>query len=133
MSDKKTGTDYITAFKEIVSASLGIVIVIGTLVLLWPQLTKPTPDITTAQAIFSILGGWGGVVIGYYFGRLPAEKATKSAEANAAASEEKKDQAVMQSHTNLVNFEAQLDTKLKALELYEKEISALEKEVSQLP
>ena len=70
----------LTLFKEGICALLGIIIVGGTIILLWPALSGSTRDITAAQGIFSILGGWGGVVIGYYFGRLPAERIAVRAE-----------------------------------------------------
>jgi len=76
---EKTGTNYLTGFKEFVSASLGLIIIIATLVLMWPSLAKSPADLTTAQGIFAILGGWGGVILGYYFGRLPSEKAADTA------------------------------------------------------
>jgi len=51
--------------------------------LMWPSLTKSPPDTSSAQGIFAILGGWGGIIIGYYFGRLPSEKAADKASAAA--------------------------------------------------
>ena len=69
--------------KEGVCALLAFVIIGGTLILLWPPLSGPTHDIEAAQGIFSILGGWGGVILGYYFGRLPAERVAARAEAKA--------------------------------------------------
>ncbi len=56
-----------------------MVIIAATLLLLLPLLTKSTPDLASAQGIFAILGGWGGIIIGYYFGRLPSEKAADTA------------------------------------------------------
>jgi hypothetical protein len=35
------------------------------------------------REFFTILGGWGGVVLGYYFGRMPAEKAADKANNSA--------------------------------------------------
>ena len=73
--------------KEGVCAILAFVIIGGTLVLLRPPLSGPTYDVEAAQGIFSILGGWGGVILGYYFGRLPAERV-------AARAEEKAEEAI---------------------------------------
>jgi len=73
--------------KEGVCAILAIAIIGGTLVLLRPPLSGPTYDVEAAQGIFSILGGWGGVILGYYFGRLPAERV-------AARAEEKAEEAI---------------------------------------
>ena len=70
-------TDGTTWLKEGVTAFLAIAIIIATLALLWPSLSSG--DTTEAQGIFAILGGWGGVVLGYYFGRVPAEKASDNA------------------------------------------------------
>ena len=90
---KKTRVEFLVVMKEVVSALLALIIILGSLVLLWPALAASPIDITSAQGIFSILGGWGGVVIGYYFGRLPAERAAARAETEAVVAREKKDVA----------------------------------------
>jgi hypothetical protein len=69
--------------KEGVCAILAFAIIGWTLVLLRPPLSGPTYDVEAAQGIFSILGGWGGVILGYYFGRLPAERVAERAEEKA--------------------------------------------------
>lgn len=87
-------TPKITWMKEIVTATLGFIVIVGLLVLIFSPLTESPADIQTAQAVFSILGGWGGIVLGYYFGRMPAEKAAGRADAAASAAEIAKDNAV---------------------------------------
>lgn len=72
-----------TTIRESIASALAILIIAVTLYFLWPALTAKPVAIDDAQAIFSILGGWGGVVLGYYFGRLPAEKAADKADAAA--------------------------------------------------
>jgi hypothetical protein len=80
--------------KEMLGAFLAVLIVISILVLMWPSLSKSPADITGAQAIFSILGGWGGIAIGYYFGRIPAEKSADKASAEADQARQEKDYSV---------------------------------------
>ena len=87
MSGDKGGrikTSYLMWLKEAVCTILAFAIIGWTLVLLRPPLSGPTYDIEAAQGIFSILGGWGGVILGYYFGRLPAERVAERAEEKAA-------------------------------------------------
>jgi len=132
MSVEKVKTPGITWLKEIVTAGLGILVVAGIFWLLWPQLTKPTPDIQTAQAIFSILGGWGGVVLGYYFGRLPAERAATRAEAAASAAETAKDDAITKRKTTLAKYEDKVSEMEESLETYMKLIGDLRKRIDEL-
>lgn len=132
MSGENVKTQYITWFKEIVTAGLGILIVAGTFLLLLPPLTQGTPDIQTAQAIFSIVGGWGGVVIGYYFGRLPAERVATRAEATAAAAEMSKDAAVVSRKTELAEHKETIAGMEETLEMYKKNIADLLKRIDEL-
>ena len=132
MSDERMKTPTITWLKEVVTASLGILIVAGTFLLLLPLLTKDTPDISTAQGIFSILGGWGGVVLGYYFGRLPAERAAVKAEAVASAAETAKNAAVASEKTELAEAKSTIAGMEETLEEYRKMISNLVKRIDEL-
>ena len=93
MSQQQKETSTLIWLKEGVAATLGIVIVVATIALLVPSLTATPADSTSAQAIFAVLGGWGGVVIGYYFGRIPAEKAADKAEKVADTARVERDQA----------------------------------------
>jgi len=97
--------------KEGVCAALGVLIVGGTIWLLWPSLSGPTRDLAAAQGIFSILGGWGGVVIGYYFGRLPAERIAAKAEEAAESAIKTQQVALSDSATSV----AQQQEKYKKL------------------
>jgi len=85
---------FTSILKEMLGAFLAILVVVGLLVLMWPALSRSPADITGAQAIFSILGGWGGVAIGYYFGRIPAERSADKATAVADQARQEKDRAV---------------------------------------
>ncbi len=76
-------TSYLMWLKEGVCALLAFAIIGWTLIFLRSPLSGPTYDIEAAQGIFSILGGWGGVILGYYFGRLPAERVAERAEEKA--------------------------------------------------
>jgi hypothetical protein len=134
MSNEKKilGTPIITVLKEGIAATLGLIIVLGTLILLWPSLTASPVDIDSAQGIFSILGGWGGVVIGYYFGRLPAEKAATKAEEVADAARKEKDTAekvtantLADTAKTLSESEEELAELQKKLEKYKKLIDGL--------
>jgi len=134
MSNEKKilGTPIITVLKEGIAATLGLIIVLGTLILLWPSLTSSPVDIDSAQGIFSILGGWGGVVIGYYFGRLPAEKAATKAEEVADAARKEKDTAekvtantLADTAKTLSESEEELAELQKKLEKYKKLIDGL--------
>ncbi len=118
--------------KEIVTAGLGILIVTGTFLLLWPPLTKETADIPTAQAIFSIVGGWGGVVLGYYFGRLPAERVATKAEAAAAVAEMAKDAAVTRRKIDLAEYKEAIAGMEETLEMYKKNIADLMQRIDEL-
>lgn len=110
--DKKEGDKYsgwLTAGKEVVTAALGITIIVATLVLMWPSLSKSPVDTQSASGIFAILGGWGGVVLGYYFGRLPAEKATNEANKATDAARREKDVAENAKKDALAKYTAQLN------------------------
>ena len=134
MSNEKKvlGTPVSLLLKEGVTAALGLIIVLGTILLLWPALTASPVDVQSAQGIFSILGGWGGIVIGYYFGRLPAEKAAAKAEDAAEAARQKKDYAEKVKSNTLADTAKTLsesDTELaevqKKIEDYKKLINSL--------
>jgi len=90
---EQKGLSRLVWLKEGVAATLAILIVSATLIFLIPSLTSSPADSTSAQAIFAVLGGWGGVVIGYYFGRIPAEKAADKAEKVADAARTERDKA----------------------------------------
>ena len=84
----------IQAFKEVVTAIMGLVVVIFTLWLAGTALSYAADDtkMSNAKDVLLLVLGLAGVVIGYYFGRVPADaravQATREAgEANAQAQE----------------------------------------------
>ena len=104
-------------FKEIVTAGLGIVVIISTYALVWPPFSRSPIDLNSAQAIYSVLGGWAGVVLGYYFGRIPSERAATKAEAAASAAEEAKDSARedrLKTWTEVIGKATELENKYKS-------------------
>ncbi len=88
-------------FKEIVTAILAVLIVLFTLILAGKAflLAGDETKIGDAKDILQILVGISGVVIGYYFGRVPAE-------AHAAKAQEQADAANAQSE--VVSAQAQV-------------------------
>jgi hypothetical protein len=92
------------AFKEGVTALLGLILVIALVILAWRTyvlLGAPIDDgnaqlmaqkVTWAKDILILLLGPSGVVLGYYFGRVPAE-------AHAAQAQKQADSAASQAQT----------------------------------
>ena len=111
-----------TALKEAVCAILAFVIIGGTLLLLWPPLSGPTHDVEAAQGIFSILGGWGGVILGYYFGRLPAERV-------AARAEEKAEEAIKTKQKELSESEVRVNAQQEKYKKLMQDIDVLIKSI----
>lgn len=124
-SEKKEDKDTrLVWFKEIVTAILAMAIIAAILIFLAPALFASPADATSAQAIFAVLGGWGGVVIGYYFGRIPAEKAAEKAEAVAKSARTERDEA------EKTKIQEMAETVKKQTENKQK-IDALDEEVDQ--
>ena len=73
------------AFKEIVAAILGLLLVAYTLVIANHSitLTGNEAEITHAKDVLQLMLGLAGVVVGYYFGRVPAD--ARAAQANKKA------------------------------------------------
>ena len=90
----------IQGFKELVTAILGVLILLCTLILagLTFRYVGEPAKITAAKDILQILLGVAGVVVGYYFGRVPAD-------ARAAQAQEQANAATAQ--TEQVNAQAQ--------------------------
>ncbi len=132
-SDAKTSR--IVWFKEIITAVLALTIMGAIMVFLSPALLASPVDATSAQAIFAVLGGWGGVVIGYYFGRIPAEKAADKAEKVAEVARSEKDRAekekvneIVTSNMKLADYEAKFKELLKQIEATEEIIKKSDEE-----
>jgi len=123
--ETKGSSNPLTAFKEVVTAGLGIVIIGATLFLMWPSLTKSPPDTGSAQGVFAILGGWGGVVLGYYFGRLPSEKAADKASQAADSARKEKDKAEKDKINVLAGSINQLDNTEKSLKAKREKLKEL--------
>jgi len=84
----------IQGFKELVTALLGVMVVLYTLLLAGTALSYAgdATKMSNAKDILLLVLGLAGVVIGYYFGRVPADaRATQAGEqadqANAQAAE----------------------------------------------
>jgi uncharacterized membrane protein len=80
--------------KEIITGILGVLIVISTLVLAFFTFLyagEPT-KISDAKDILQVLLGIAGVVIGYYFGRVPAEAHAVQAQEQANEASAKSEQ-----------------------------------------
>ena len=81
----------IQGFKELVTAILGVLVLVCTLFLAgWTFCyVGEQPKMTNAKDVLQILLGVAGVVIGYYFGRVPADARAVQAQeqANAATAQ----------------------------------------------
>lgn len=132
----KTSCNKLTYFKEGVTAILGITIIIATLWLMWPALSSGNPEnLPMANGIFAILGGWGGVVLGYYFGRIPAEKAADAATDSANKAKDETKQANTDKTKTIIEANKSLESAANALIKIQESISrekAVAQEVSEL-
>jgi hypothetical protein len=75
------------AVKEVVTAALGLVIVIFTLAMAYKVFTYvgENEKISDAKDVLMLVLGLAGVVIGYYFGRVPADARAAQAQGQAEA------------------------------------------------
>jgi len=84
---KKTWTPelIIQAFKEIITAVLGIIVVAYTIYFALNTLNYigKEPYMTDAKDVLMLMLGIAGVVIGYYFGRIPGDARAAQAQENA--------------------------------------------------
>lgn len=79
--------------KEALTGCIGLLVVGTTLLLvlvtLLAVLTRPAADVTGLKEVLLFMNGLIGVVLGYYFGRVPAEARARAAEAGEAEAQEK--------------------------------------------
>lgn len=104
MENEKPGSRWtpelvIQAFKELITAIFGVLILVFTLVLAKKTFgfVNNSEQVAQAKDILLLLLGLAGVVVGYYFGRVPAD-------ARANQAQEKADLAV--SHAGQVDAAA---------------------------
>jgi len=91
--EKPSLETWLTALREGVTGCLGVLIVLTTLALVLAtfllMLLRPTANLEPFQAILVMLNGMTGAVLGYYFGRMPAEAQASKADKARAAAEQK--------------------------------------------
>ena len=73
------------AFKEVVTAILGLVIIGYTLFVAYETLQLMGDQAKQAKDVLTLLLGLAGVVLGYYFGRMPADARAADAAQKATA------------------------------------------------
>ncbi|MBU1878866.1 MAG: hypothetical protein KJ734_07945, partial [Chloroflexi bacterium] len=107
-AEKNTLETWLTALREGITGCLGVLIVLTTLALVLAtfllMLLRPTANFETFQTILVMLNGMTGAVLGYYFGRIPAEaQASKADKARATAQRQ-----VADVHAGLQELDAEL-------------------------
>jgi nitrate reductase gamma subunit len=89
----------IQLIKEVVAALLGLAIVIYTLILAYNTvILAGDPKMTDAKDILMLMLGLAGVVVGYYFGRVPADARATQAQEQANAATAQAEQVTAQAH-----------------------------------
>lgn len=88
----------IQAFKEVVTAILGVLVVGYTLYLAWNTFSYvgQQQKMTDAKDVLMLVLGLAGVVIGYYFGRVPADARATQAQVQANAATAQTEQVTAQ-------------------------------------
>jgi len=83
-------------FKEVVTAVLGIGIVVYTLVMTGRAfgMAGDATRMGDAKDLLTFLSGFAGVVVGYYFGRVPADARTAQAQQQIGQAVSEKEQAM---------------------------------------
>lgn len=84
--------DFITIFKEVVTAIIAILLVATTVRMLWVslQLVGDEMRINQARELIMVMTGLVGAVIGYYFGRIPADARAAQAQQQAQQATEER-------------------------------------------
>jgi len=85
--------NWLTALREGITGCLGVIIVLTTLLLLLSAfillLLRPNAEFAPFHDMLLILNGMTGMVLGYYFGRMPAEaRANQSEKARTVAEQQ---------------------------------------------
>ena len=101
----------IQGFKELVTAILGVLVLVCTLFLAgWTFCyVGEQPKMTNAKDVLQILLGVAGVVIGYYFGRVPADARAAQAQEQANAATAQTEQVSAQSQAVADKVEQVMD------------------------
>jgi len=101
----------IQGFKELVTAILGVLVLVCTLFLAgWTFCyVGEQPKMTNAKDVLQILLGVAGVVIGYYFGRVPADARAVQAQEQANAATAQTEQVSAQSQAVADKVEQVMD------------------------
>lgn len=84
-SDTSTPDKRIMAFKEVVSAGLGLLIVGATVCMAFVAFSSDAQGFANAKEVLTLMYGLAGVVLGYYFGRIPADARAVQAQDQADA------------------------------------------------
>lgn len=103
--------------KEWVAAMLSVAIVSGMLVLMSSMFVEPAPPDAAWQrqsGLLQVLVGFAGTVTGYYFGRIPAERAATTAQHAATTAQANLASASSQAR-HAIDNERQLRTQVGAL------------------
>jgi hypothetical protein len=107
--------DLSSGFKEVVTAVLAFIIVVTIMFLLLISL-YPAVNLDNAKGILAIFGGWVGIVVGYYFGRVPAERGTDKANEVADIARKQRDRAV-EDRVNALSLLEQQRNQLLAMKM----------------
>jgi len=101
----------IQGFKELVTAILGVLVLVCTLFLAgWTFCyVGEQPKMTNAKDVLQILLGVAGVVIGYYFGRVPADARAAQAQEQANTATAQTEQVSAQSQAVADKVERVMD------------------------
>jgi hypothetical protein len=83
----RTPQSFLQIFKELVAAAIGLILVIATVDMAFRTfaLSGAADKINDAKNVLIMMMGLAGVVIGYYFGRVPADARASQSESRANA------------------------------------------------
>lgn len=106
-----TSEQWIQLIKEIVTALVGLAVVLYTLYIAGQTFVFVGDEkkIADAKDVLLLLLGLAGVVVGYYFGRVPADARTAQAQQQADASNARAEQVSAQAEAAADQLDAMLD------------------------